>query len=259
MASKTSNRNLLPLLAVTAFFLSVSLVNYNDTFVMGDKSTKSVLSKSDERELDSEDGEDEKKESREKTEAKDREEIKSKNQINERKEVSKKEKVELKDERSMKYENLNEVKFEIVEEDKKNETDDDSDSDKNESETETEREYESVSENGEVSRFKLKIKTRTQDGKTIVETAAGEVEVSNSPDDTINDLVNDGLMDTPLSMEVKTNNDKVEFEIKGVEEKKLFGLFNLELPKAVTVDSETGEVLSTDQSIWNRFLNLLSV
>jgi hypothetical protein len=92
-----------------------------------------------------------------------------------------------------------------------------------------------------------------------VETAAGEVEVENSPDDTVNGLVEDGVLDNPVAFETRTINDKVEFEFKGTESKKLFGLFEVALPKTVTVDANSGEVLSTNQGIWTKFLNFLSI
>ena len=56
----------------------------------------------------------------------------------------------------------------------------------------------------------------------------------------------------------KNENDKVEFEFKGVEAKKFLGLFNVNLPKTITVDANTGEVLSNKQTVWTKFLNLLS-
>ena len=48
MAKQKLHKNILPLLAVTALLLSVSLANYNDSSFLSDQSTQSVLSESDE-------------------------------------------------------------------------------------------------------------------------------------------------------------------------------------------------------------------
>ncbi len=238
MATAKFNRNLLPLLAFTVLSLSVGIINYNDSLVMNSVSTQSVLSESDERDTDNEN---EPKEAK-RVEVKREEE----NKKIETKRVEKRE--------EKKATEKPKVRLEIVESEDTNDLELD-----DETETEMEQETESVDANGETNKFKLKIKSRIVDGKSVVETASGEMEVENSPEDTINNLVDDDILDTPISFEAKTNDDSVEFEIQGVEERKLFGIFNLDLPKSVTVNSETGKVVSTKQNTWTKFLKLFSI
>ncbi len=227
------NKNLLPLLAITGILLSVGLVNFNNVSDSKILSTQSVLSESD-------DNKDEEKKDEQKKEDKNQEDKKDEEVSSKTIETKSKERIK----------------------NNEDEDEDDKDVDKKELkiESEFEQETESVLSDGTVNKFKLKFKQKTVNGKTIVETASGEVEVENSPDDAVNSLVEDGILDTPVSFEVKTNNNnKVEFEFQGVDAKKLLGLFELNLPKTVTVDSETGEVVDIKQTVWTKFLSLLSV
>lgn len=130
----------------------------------------------------------------------------------------------------------------------------------NESEFEFEQESETESVDGSASKFKLKVKTRVVNGKPVVETISGEKEVKTTPEEVANDLVKEEIIDTPVSFEAKENNiNKVEFEIQGTESKKFLGIFEVVIPKTLTVSSETGEVISTNQNIWSRILSLLSI
>jgi len=153
----------------------------------------------------------------------------------------------------------NEVRTEAKIEDEDNNVDNDENEVEDEVETEFEQETETASVGGTVNKFKLKIKTKMVNGKPFVKTVSGEREVKTSPEEVANNLVQDNLIDQPVSFEVKANNNKIEFEIQGVDSKKLFGLFDIALAKTVTVDSSTGDVLSTNQNFWTRFLSLLSI
>lgn len=255
------NRNLLPLLAFTVLVLSFALVNYSEFMTSKVENTQSVLSKSDEKrdENEEQDKVEEKKQERESTETKN--EVKNE----EKKEVKQEVKNEISSgrikidpiitvKRSENTENETEDQNEVENEDEAEDVDD------KEIETEFEQESETASADGTVNKFKLKIKTRTVAGKTIIETASGEMEVENSPEEAVNSLVENEVLDTPTSFEARTNdNNKVEFEVQGVEAKKLLGLFAVNLPKTVTVDAETGEVTSSNQNVWTRFLSLLSI
>lgn len=246
MVSK-HKKNLLPLLAITALFLSVSLVNFTQVSDSSLINNRGVLSDSDENKV---------------------EEIKKEEKKDEKKDENK-EKEQKKVETKVKTENeqrLTTGKIEIDEVENENEAkndakdDKDEPEDKTEIESEFEQESETASSDGSVNKFKFKLKTRTVNGKTIIETANGEMEVKSSPEDSVDNLVNIGVLDTPTSFEAKTNNNsKIEFEVQGVEVKKLLGLFEVNLPKTVTVDSETGTVVNTNQNIWTRFLSILSI
>ena len=241
MTRKVVSKNLLPLLAITALFLSVSLVNYSNPKFLSNQSTQSVLSESDEIKSDEdEDQKDDKDENKEE-------------EVNNESTSQRSESIRVEEE----DDDENEFEIEI-----ENEVDGDTDEDEvdDEVETELEEESETVSSDGTVNKFKLKIKTKTINGKTIVKTAAGEVEVEKDPDDTINQLVDSGIIDEPVSFEAKVNNrEKVEFEIQGTDSKKFLGIFNVVIPKTLTVSSETGEVVSTNQNVWSRILSLLSI
>ena len=198
MAVKYKNRNLLPLLAITAFFLSVGLVNFTQVSDSKVASTQSVLSKSDEVRTEA------------KVEDKDEDED----------EVEVKEEVEIKDE----------VEDEV----------------ESEFEQEIETETEAASADGKVNKFKLKVKEKTVDSKKV--------------EDTVNNLVDDNVLDTPISYEVKTDEKNVvKYEVQGTEDKRFLGIFKVVLPKMLTVSATTGEVISSDQNIWTRFLSFLSI
>lgn len=163
-----------------------------------------------------------------------KDENETENREEEKEQKKERERVEIKNE--VKKEEKKEVKIE--------------DGDRNEIETELEQ---------EVNKFKLKIKTRTVAGKTVIETAGGEMEVENSPEDAVDSLIESEILDILTSFEAKTNDkNEVEFEIQGIETKKLLGLFNINLPKTLTVNAETGDVSSTNQNSWSRFLNFIS-
>lgn len=252
MAKLKFGKNTLPLLAITALFLSVALVNYDQSLV-SNKNTQSVLSQSDEDVEDRSD-EDDKGEKRE--EGKDE-------TVSRSRETERVEKREVKNEtKSLKprVETIRVEKQLEIEEEDTEDSDLDQDELEDEIETEFEQESEVASSDGTVNRFKLKVKTRTVAGKTVVETASGEVEVEKSPDDAINSLVESGLIDEPISFEAKVNNrEKVEFEIQGNDSKRFLGIFNVVIPKTLTVSSETGEVVSTNQNVWSRIISLLSI
>lgn len=252
------NKNLLPLLAFTVLVLSFALVNYSEFMTSKVENTQSVLSKSDEkRDENEEDKVEEKKQEREGTETKNEEKKEVKEEV--KKEISSG-RIKIDPIITVKRSENTENETEIEDENETEDEDSIEDADDNEIETEFEQESETASPDGTVNKFKLKIKTRTVAGKTIIETASGEMEVENSPEEAVNSLVENEVLDTPTSFEAKTNdNNKVEFEVQGVEAKKLLGLFAVNLPKTVTVDAETGEVTSSNQNVWTRFLSLLSI
>lgn len=227
--SRSSNSgfiHFIPLLLIAVAVLAISFSNYKNVYKTN-SSNKSVLSESDESK---------------------KEETKElnleKNKDNQELSVEKEEIEEVEDVEEA--ENVEDVEEEI-------------DDDVN-VESEFEQESETISSDGTVNKFKFKLKTKKVNGKTVIETANGNMEIKNNPEDSVENLVNAGILDTPTSFEAKTNdNNKIEFEVRGVEIKKLLGLFEVSLPKTVTVDSETGNVVNSNQSIWIKFLSLLSI
>lgn len=105
----------------------------------------------------------------------------------------------------------------------------------------------------------LKFEVKTVSGKTLLTTDNGPVEVNNTPQDAIDDLVENKVIDNTSSFEIVTNDDnQVEYSFEGTESKKLFGLFSILIPKKVTVSADTGSIVSTDQSTWSKVLNAFS-
>lgn len=237
MARNLINKSLLPLLSITVLLLSISLVSFTDSKFLSSQSSQNVLSENDENDLD---------EDEEENENEDKDPEIENNEDDNRGSNSGSGEIQV------------EEKIEIEDEDEND--DEDLDEDDDEVETEFEQESEIATSSGATNRFKLKIKTKTVAGKTIIETVSGEVGVEKDPNETINDLVDGGLLDEPLSFEAKINNrEKIEFEIQGTDTKKFLGIFKVVIPKLITVSSETGEVLSTRQNFWSRILSLLSV
>ncbi len=262
MSFKKFNKNLLPLLAFTVLVLSVGVIRYNDTLVMSDKNTQSVLSESDEK-----DSEDERKTDEKSVEKEEEKKNEDSNEIKKETESRKESTVSVDKRDSIRTTEKPKVKLEIVKVEDSTEDEIEIENDEaevsneieDEFESEFEQESETASADGTVNKFKLKLKTRTVAGKTIVETEAGEVEVENNPDEVINNLVSAGLLDNPTSFEAKTNNNSVEFEIQGTESKKFLGIIDVVIPKMLTISSETGEVVSMNQNVWSRILSLLSI
>ena len=150
MAKQKLNRNILPLLAVTALLLSVSLANYNDSVLSGNKTTQSVLSESDEN-----------------------------------------------------------------------------------------REgYEDESREGRTEEKRVEEKREVKNKQTGSEQTRARVE-------------------TKEQVKVEDKNTMINRETV-VESKRILGLFKVNVAKSVTVDVDSGEVIETKRSLWNRFLNLLS-
>ncbi len=150
MAKQKLHKNILPLLAVTALLLSVSLANYNDSFLSGNKSTQSVLSESDEN-----------------------------------------------------------------------------------------REgYEDESREGRTEKKRVEEKSEVKNKLTGSEQTRARVE-------------------TKEQVKVEDKNTMINRETV-VESKRILGLFKVNVAKSVTVDVDSGEVIETKRSLWNRFLNLLS-
>lgn len=257
MVKRKFSKNILPLLAITVLFLSVAVVNYDQSLIPSSNSTKGVLSESDENKEDEKNEEKVEEKSNEKSE--DKKEVKSEERKEDEKSKSNSDRIRINSKVEIDTDDDDDLSDDVNDDIDKKDTDDEDEVD-DETETEFEEESEIVSPDGSVNKFKLKIKSRTKAGKTVIETAAGEVEVSNSPEDVVSDLVENGLFDDPISIEVKENeNEKVEFEVQGTDSKKFLGIINVIIPKTITVSSETGEVVSTNQNIWSRILSLLSI
>lgn len=270
MVRKKNNKNFLPLLSLLVLILSIPVISStNFSTNVNTSRFRSVLSDSDEKK---ENKEDEKKDEKHE-EKREPEKVETKESKPEEKksiEVNKKENINT----NIKVETKKEVKTNLEEKElsKDNNSVDKPDSNDDsiemeteaevEVETESESEFEQETETNDLGNtstsFKLKIKSKTVNGKTIVETTAGELEVNNNPEDAVNELVDNGVIDKPVEFDVISENNKVEFEFKGIETKKIFGLFKVDLPKTVTIDANTGDIVSTKQNIWTQILNFIS-
>lgn len=59
-------------------------------------------------------------------------------------------------------------------------------------------------------------------------------------------------------IEIEEKDGEVLYVVQGAKEKKLFGVFNISVPRTYEVSAETGEVLNTNQSIVSIILDVLS-
>ena len=248
---KTKNSNFLIILAISVLLLSFGITNLPK--FLSSVNTQSVLSDSDEKE--------EVKDEEKKEEDEEKKEVDN-NKAEEKKEESKKDKVETKsvtvspktkveakkevkeiekddDSNDDKDDDVDDDKDDDKDDDVNDDKDDDKDDDETESESEFEAETETVSANGVVTKFKLKTKMKVVNGKTIVETKSGEVEVEKDPEDSVNDLIDLGIIDTPINFEIKSEGDKVEYKFEGTDAQKLFGIFDLNLKKEIIVDADS--------------------
>lgn len=102
----------------------------------------------------------------------------------------------------------------------------------------------------DVKEIKLKIEDKDKNNKFD--------DVKIQPEVALQNVLDEGEIDDNISIDIKNDNEKSEYQIEGVEKKKFLGIFNMSLPKTVTIDAITGEVATSKQNVWSRFLNFLS-
>lgn len=103
-------------------------------------------------------------------------------------------------------------------------------------------------------------------GVLTITTPKGEKEVAVLPEDAIANMLAKNLINSVLKSE--NDNEEVEFEegdngelvyvVDGASQEKLFGLFNVYIPKKLKISAENGEVKNVEVSFFNQILDRFS-
>lgn len=106
-----------------------------------------------------------------------------------------------------------------------------------------------------------------------VQTSAGEKEIAVLPDQAVQKLIDNKIisrLDQTKNAQTGTNvsagsavsltefNNEPVFEVKGSAQKKFLGFFSVSIPKTSIVSAQTGNVVQTNESLFNRFLDTIS-
>lgn len=107
-----------------------------------------------------------------------------------------------------------------------------------------------------------------------ITTPAGTKDVNVLPNKAVESLISSRVLSNVLSessseatnsanpttvIGLTTQNSEPVFQVQGVKEKRLLGIFPVAFPKTVTVSAQTGQVLNTQESLINKFLESLSI
>lgn len=182
--------------------------------------------------------------------------------------------------KTLKHDEIKEVKIEAEEGDgklklkiegKKGKT---TEHEQDEFEIETEDENEPVKVSSTEAEGELKIKKGTIEAKMkfplsvdpvtkvmTVTTPAGARPVTILPDKAAEVITRLNLIDNAskeAKMELGTENNELVYKVEGKKDKKLFGILPVSLKRDVFVSAQTGNVVKTDQSFLSSILNFLS-
>lgn len=149
----------------------------------------------------------------------------------------------------------------------------------NEVETETEVEVESAGEKVKVKlvkgkdKFEIKgenvnfltgfpVSVDKTTGELTITTPAGVRTVAVLPEQAVENMLKNHTLDEVTSptnnISVHDKNGHLEFQIEGVKNEKLLGVVDVKVPKSFEVSAENGTVLTTNQSLLSRILDLIS-
>ena len=112
---------------------------------------------------------------------------------------------------------------------------------------------------GVSARSNFPVSVNSETNELIITTPSGERVVTVLPDQAVENMIENGVIDQSLSIEIQDGQTEVEYEIDGVDEQKLLGLFRIAIARRARVSAENGEVLSVEQDLLSRFLDFLSV
>jgi hypothetical protein len=133
------------------------------------------------------------------------------------------------------------------------------------------------SRNGVAAETEFPLSINVIDNSLVVETSAGLKTVTILPDEAVSALLKANLIDKLLSdsldevvtslsdagnevnsIELGEQDGQLVYEVEGVSEQKLLGIFPVQVKRTVTVSAETSELISVDKSIADRFLDAFS-
>ncbi len=86
-------------------------------------------------------------------------------------------------------------------------------------------------------------------------TATGSGEIENGDGETATES---GEAEEGSEIELTEEQGELVYKIKGIKNKKLFGLFGIRVPRTIIVSAETGEALNIERSVFATLLEILS-
>lgn len=97
------------------------------------------------------------------------------------------------------------------------------------------------------------------DGSVYVQTPNGEVRLGMMPQSIVEKAESLEDVDSVIDVELESeSDDKVEFKLKTKKAKKLFGVFEVDIPNTVYFDAQDGEQLRSEQTFITKVLDFLS-
>lgn len=108
------------------------------------------------------------------------------------------------------------------------------------------------------SNFPLSVNPTTRE--LTVNTPAGSKTVAVLPQQAVTNMLSEGVVSTTSGVLLKTEaNGNLNYEINGVKNEKLLGVFGITIPKDLVISAQTGQVLEVNQSVFSKILDFLSV
>ena len=109
------------------------------------------------------------------------------------------------------------------------------------------------------ARSNLPLSVNSETNELTVATPNGEKAVTVLPDRAIANMIENGVIDSSLSVEIQESDEDVQYEVEGVDEQRLLGLFDVAIARRVRVSAQSGEIIGVNQSFLSRILDLLSI
>ena len=107
------------------------------------------------------------------------------------------------------------------------------------------------------AKLELPVSVNPDTNELVVTTPAGSKVVTVLPDQAVDRILGKAV---EVVNQVKLTNYQEEpaYEVEGVEEQRLLGLFKVRISKKVIVSATTGEVMATQQSLMSKLLDLFA-
>lgn len=104
----------------------------------------------------------------------------------------------------------------------------------------------------------LPVAVNLQTNELTVKTTSGERVLPVVPEKAVEEVVKSGIFDYGAVVEVRERGKELEYEVEGIDEKKLFGLFRILVKKRARVSALDGQVIKVDQPLWSRIVDKVS-
>lgn len=108
------------------------------------------------------------------------------------------------------------------------------------------------------SDFPLSVNPDTRE--LTVDTPSGSRIVAILPQQAVDNMLAAGIVTTTTEINLKTESDgSLSYDIHGLKDEKLLGIFDVALQKNLIISAQTGQILAVNQSIFSKILDLLSI